>query len=88
MHSLAGNTSCYYGTNHKEQAVLTGCHIFQITHRYFLNNVQRSAYTPCRCNYSFEHVLIDCMLIDDIRLTLYPFNHSIICMNNLIVSYF
>ena len=62
-----------YGQNRKEQVVLTRCRIghSRLTHSYLLNNEERPECIPCNSNFSLKYVLIECVVVADVRQTFY-----------------
>jgi hypothetical protein len=77
IHSLVGKTPCSYSQNWKEQVVLTRCRIghSRLTHSYLLNNEERSECIPCNSNYSWKHVVLDCVDVSDVRQNFYNVNN-------------
>jgi hypothetical protein len=55
---------------------LTRCRIghSRLTHSYLLNNEERPECIPCNANFSLKHVLIDCVVVADVRQTFYNAN--------------
>jgi len=75
IHSLIGKTPCSYGQNRKEHVVFTRCRIghSRLTHSYLLNNEEKPECIPR--NFSYTHVLLDCVDVADILQTFYNVNN-------------